>query len=97
MLPKAVEPNTLPFEFDPHSEDSEPFRILPDAKTVLITFPIYVKGASERLVRLYKLSRKVEEDSAESVIDWENVGFIQLGSTGIWDVSIIKATSSTML
>lgn len=32
----------IQFDFDPTSENAEPFRVLPDAKTVLITFPIKV-------------------------------------------------------
>lgn len=70
--------STIQFEFQPGSDDPEPFRVLPDAKTVLITFPITVPGASERLVRLYTSTRR------------ENAGeppaFIQLGTTSIWDV-----------
>ncbi|KAJ2917566.1 hypothetical protein MD484_g2852, partial [Candolleomyces efflorescens] len=51
---------TIPFEFNPdpprdeldEERERERYRrVLPDAKTVLITFPIKVRGASERLVR----------------------------------------------
>lgn len=68
---------TIPFEFDPLADDPAPFSVLPDARTVLVTFPIKVRGASERLVRLY-----VQTRSRSSGVD-----FVQLGSTGIWDVS----------
>ncbi|KAL4245291.1 hypothetical protein ABKN59_009814 [Abortiporus biennis] len=81
--PGSHKPDTIPFEFDPHSDDITPFEILPDAKTVLITFPIKVKGASERLVRLYQKTRQdvlVNVDGGTV-----NPAFIQLGSTGIWD------------
>ncbi|KAJ7222891.1 hypothetical protein C8J57DRAFT_1198216 [Mycena rebaudengoi] len=71
--------STIPFEFQPLSDDLEPYKRLPNAKTVLITFPITVSGASERLVRMYSSTRaeKMESPSA----------FIQLGTTSIWDKS----------
>ncbi|KAL5525483.1 hypothetical protein ACEPAG_6819 [Sanghuangporus baumii] len=65
---------TLKFEFDPDSEDPSVYRILPDAQTVLITFPIYKSGGSKTLTSLWK------ETHAES-----KAAFIQLGSTGIWN------------
>ena len=71
--------DTITFEFDPTSDDPEPYKVLPKAKTVLITFPIKVKGASERLVKLYA--------ETHPELQGEKTGFIQLGSTGIWDVS----------
>ncbi|KAI9000469.1 hypothetical protein BD414DRAFT_405962 [Trametes punicea] len=66
---------TIAFEFDPHSLNPRPFQALPNAQTVLITFPIKVGGASERLVRLYQQTHGEGPKTA----------FIQLGSTGIWD------------
>lgn len=69
---------TVPFEFQPHSEDPGAYEKLPEAQTVLITFPIKDKGGSERLVRLYKSTHGGDE---------VDVRFIQLGTTGIWDVS----------
>lgn len=68
---------TIPFLFDPDSDDQRPYEALPDAKTVLITFPIQKSGASQRLVKCYASSRK------NKII----VGFIQLGATSMWDVS----------
>jgi hypothetical protein len=79
---------TIPFEFnpDPPTDDSneerekEKYRTsLPDAKMVVITFPIKLKGASERFVRRYVKTRRV--------VTAKEIGFVQLGSTGIWDVS----------
>ena len=75
--------DTIAFEFDPHSVDPGPFQNLPNAKTVLITFPIKVPGASERLVKLYRQTHGEGPHSA----------FIQLGSTGIWDVRRIPSCS----
>ncbi|KAF2659855.1 hypothetical protein K491DRAFT_688953 [Lophiostoma macrostomum CBS 122681] len=65
---------TIPFVFDPKSEDEEPYKRLPDAKTVLITFPLKGKGPSRKITELY---RKTHDD--------EN-SWIQLGSTGIFNV-----------
>jgi hypothetical protein len=70
---------TLKWAFDPDSDDESLYAALPDAKTVVITFPITKSGASERLVRLYSKTRKNGD---------KRVGFIQLGSTGVWDVSL---------
>ena len=72
-------PKLVYFDYDPSSSDPEPFKGLPDARTVLITFPIKLKGASERLVKLYKQTHENSRGTA---------GFIQLGSTGIWDVRL---------
>ena len=67
----------MAFEFDPGAEDPSPYEILPEAKSVLITFPIKTRGASERLVKLYKSTHG--GGKAE-------VRFIQLGTTSIWGV-----------
>ncbi|KAH9847250.1 hypothetical protein C2E23DRAFT_742258 [Lenzites betulinus] len=72
---RAGRDGTIAFEFDPHSADPRPFAALPNAKTVLITFPIKLAGASERLVQLF---RETHPDGVETA-------FVQLGSTGIWD------------
>jgi hypothetical protein len=68
---------TILFVFDPESDDRRPFEVLPDAQTILITFPIQATGASRKLVTNYRATRKHSSQS---------VTFIQLGSTGIWDV-----------
>ncbi|KAG6917723.1 hypothetical protein DXG01_001374 [Tephrocybe rancida] len=72
---------TIAFTFDPDLEDAEAYRILPDAGTVLITFPIIKPGSSARLVRLYRSSRSDRD---------LRTGFIQLGTTGIWDGARVK-------
>lgn len=71
---------TTPFIFDPEETKDDPakYEQLPYAQTVIIVFPIIVKGATERLVRLY---RKTHADEAR---------FVQLGTTGIWDVSLFR-------
>lgn len=65
---------TIPFEFDPQSDDLAPFESLPDAQTILITFPL-TEGA-EKLVNQYQKSRKRD---IETETHW-----IQLGTTGMW-------------
>ncbi|TFK83736.1 hypothetical protein K466DRAFT_497870 [Polyporus arcularius HHB13444] len=73
--------DTIKFAFDPESDDAEPFRALPDAQTVLVTFPIYLSGASARLVKLYQQTHP----RSHSHSDGRKTGFVQLGSSGIWD------------
>ncbi|KAA8910526.1 hypothetical protein FN846DRAFT_775185 [Sphaerosporella brunnea] len=68
--------NTLPFTFDPLSSDAAPFARLPAAKTVLITFPITVPGASRTLVELYT--------STHHGGGAGDAAFVQLGSSGVW-------------
>ncbi|KZP06342.1 hypothetical protein FIBSPDRAFT_923037 [Athelia psychrophila] len=64
---------TLPFHFNPEEEDDPTaYEQLPHAQTVLITFPINTKGASGRLIRLYRTTHGGEGR------------FIQLGTTSIW-------------
>lgn len=75
---RAGREGTLPFLFDPESENPDAYKRLPLAKSILITFPITIRGASERLVRLYKATH-----------GGDAVQFIQLGTTSIWGVSVI--------
>ena len=63
---------TLPFRYDPSSDDSAPYSAIPSAKTVLITFPLKGVGQSKQLVSLY---RQVHGAANQ---------WIQLGSTGIF-------------
>ncbi|KIW07600.1 uncharacterized protein PV09_01551 [Verruconis gallopava] len=65
--------NTIPFRFDPESDDKSPFEVLPDTKTVLITFPLRGKGQSLKLSQFYCDTHSNTEPK-----------FIQLGSTGIF-------------
>ncbi|KAJ7472703.1 hypothetical protein FB451DRAFT_1089591 [Mycena latifolia] len=76
--------STIQFEFQPVSDDPAPYGRLPDAKTVLITFPITLAGAAERLVKLYTSTRENAGDPP---------AFIQLGATSIWDKSPDKTAS----
>ncbi|KAL8995278.1 MAG: hypothetical protein Q9169_004951 [Polycauliona sp. 2 TL-2023] len=66
---------TLPFTFDPASDDPAPYRTLPSAGTVMIVFPLKGRGQSTRLVEMY------------NNVHLEGAGrrrWIQLGSTGVW-------------
>lgn len=89
---------SIQWQFDPKSDDVESFRVLPDATTVLIVFPVYEEGGIERLVRGYLESRGQppryyddvadEKASSSSVRDEFETSFVLLGSTGIYDVSV---------
>lgn len=74
---------TIPFRFDPDpdSEDpAAPYRALPTARTVLITFPLKGEGQSRRLTSLYASSRPPTTSSTGT----GNTRWIQLGSAGIF-------------
>ena len=64
--------STIPFTFNPSSQDIKPYTLLPSAETVLVTFPLTGEGQSKQIISLY---RKVNGHSN----NW-----IQLGSTGIF-------------
>ncbi|THH31504.1 hypothetical protein EUX98_g2685 [Antrodiella citrinella] len=74
------------FQFDPSSNDPTPFKTLPYAKTVLIVFPIKVEGGSTNLVKFYEETHEGAKGKT---------GFIQLGSTGIWDVDTLQIGAGT--
>lgn len=68
--------HTIPFKFDPtNTDDPSYFSILPNARHILITFPLTGTGQSSLLVQQYKSTHPRVAD---------HVRFIQLGSTGIW-------------
>ena len=83
---------TIAWEFDPTSDDASNFTVLPDAKTVLIIFPVYEEGGIERLVRGYLSSRTARQRSGyydekvDCCMDSIDTRFILLGSTGIYNV-----------
>ncbi|KAH7385965.1 hypothetical protein BKA66DRAFT_461242 [Pyrenochaeta sp. MPI-SDFR-AT-0127] len=65
--------NTIPFKFDPASGSAEPFKHLPSARTVLITFPLNGHGQSKTIVGLYRSIHGAKNN------------WIQLGSSGIFN------------
>jgi len=70
--------NTISFKFEPVSDDLRPYKSLPTAKTVLITFPLNGTGQSKKIVELYQ-NVHTDEQNSTSTPNW-----IQLGSTGIF-------------
>lgn len=66
---------TMEFVFDPSSDDLSRYKKLPSAETVLITFPLKGKDQSKHLHDLY--GKTHPHASAR---------FIQLGSTGIFQI-----------
>ncbi|ORY58772.1 uncharacterized protein BCR38DRAFT_352276 [Pseudomassariella vexata] len=77
--------NTIPFRYDPDSEDEMPFKRLPSASTVLITFPLKGKGPSSHLTSLYSKTHPSPE---------KKPNFIQLGATSIWKAPTWQDESS---
>jgi hypothetical protein len=65
--------NTIPFKFDPDSGDAEPYKRLPAAHTVLVTFPLVGHSQSKTIVGLYRSVHGAKND------------WVQLGSTGIFN------------
>jgi len=65
---------TIPFKFDPGSDDPEPFELLPPARTALIVFPLKGHGEASQFLMLYRNTR--HSDGLPH--------FIQLGVTSIW-------------
>lgn len=72
---------TLKWSWDSESDDEQQYYALPRAKTVLIVFPIKGAGASKRLLQGYE------------AVHGSTVRWIQLGSTGIYDVSLQRLDS----
>lgn len=66
---------TIKFIFQPAAEDATAFELLPEATTVLITFPLRGLGQSEKLVGFYHQTHASRPH------------FILLGSTGIWQIA----------
>lgn len=64
---------TIPFKFDAKSGSAEPYKVLPSARTVLVSFPLVGHGQSKTLVGLYRS------------VHGANNNWIQLGSTEIFD------------
>lgn len=71
---KVADVETMAWSFDPDGDRSQ-FSQLPLARNVLITFPLTGEGQSAKLANGYRSAHKGKE-----------VHFIQLGSTGIWQI-----------
>lgn len=75
--------STIPFTFDPFSDDKTPFTALPSAETILVTFPLTGEGQSEKITSLYR------------EVHGESNSWIQLGSTGIFTAPHWNDANST--
>lgn len=64
---------TIPFKFNPDSGSAEPYKTLPKARTILITFPLIGKGPSKVITGLYRS------------VHGANNHWIQLGTTFIYN------------
>lgn len=64
---------TIPFRFDPESDDHSAFCVLPAAKTIVITFPLKGRDQSSKLTSFYTKTHPSARPN-----------WIQLGSTGIF-------------
>ena len=67
--------DTIEFRFEPDSSNPSPYKALPAAATILITFPLRSEGQSRHLTSLYN---QTHPDTKTQ--------YIQLGSTGIWQI-----------
>ncbi|KAH6625152.1 hypothetical protein C7974DRAFT_395519 [Boeremia exigua] len=65
--------NTIPFKFDPESGSAEPYKRLPSARTILVTFPLRGHGQSKAIVGLYRAAHGAKNN------------WIQLGATTIFN------------
>ncbi|TVY39586.1 hypothetical protein LSUB1_G005827 [Lachnellula subtilissima] len=70
---------TYKFKFEnvDHDDNPEQYAALPDAKTILITFPLKGKGQSTHLITSY-----IQNHGSKK----SDPNFIQLGSTGIFSI-----------
>ncbi|ERF74237.1 hypothetical protein EPUS_03427 [Endocarpon pusillum Z07020] len=64
--------STIKFIFEPDASDSTAFKVLPEARTILVTFPLRGTGQSQKLVDFYHQTHTSRPH------------YIQLGYTGIW-------------
>lgn len=85
--------DTIPFRYDPESSDPRPYANLPNATTILITFPLKGKGQSEQLVKLYLDTRKDNTDTTATA-SRRRPQFIQLGVTSVWTSPTWQDSSS---
>ncbi|KAL2403091.1 hypothetical protein ABEF93_007250 [Exophiala dermatitidis] len=85
---------TIPFKFDPDSNDLQQFKALPQADYVLITFPLKGVGQSAKLVRLYNETHHTSDTTTTSTTSSRTIKWIQLGSTGIFTAADWNDSSS---
>ena len=79
--------DTIPFRFDPDSDDLAPFQSLPHARYVLVTFPLKGKGPSRKLVGMYEKAHPLSVARTSDDLFTNETKWIQLGSTGVYTAS----------
>lgn len=82
--------DTVKFKYDPEINDTSYFSILPDARYLLITFPLRGAIQTRQFLDAYKLTRERGSSAGSPRV-------IQLGSTGIWQSSgpTVESTTTT--
>ncbi|RMY08837.1 hypothetical protein D0867_08909, partial [Hortaea werneckii] len=77
---KVAGADTIPWSFNPDEATASPtnqFSRLPLAAAILITFPLTGTGQSKKIVDGYRAAHGAKADTT---------AFIQLGSSGIWQI-----------
>jgi hypothetical protein len=80
---------TIKFIFSPTSNNLEPYRCLPQAKYILVTFPLNGPGQSKHLRDMYLQTHHSASTTTSGPHDapsGDTTKFIQLGSTGIYQI-----------
>lgn len=93
---------TVPFKFDPESDDIAPYERLPLAVTILITFPLKEAEQSHRLVECYNRAHNIARpnpadlntSSTPPTSNSPQPCWIQLGSTSAFTSPTWNDTSS---
>ncbi|KAF2102619.1 hypothetical protein NA57DRAFT_33034 [Rhizodiscina lignyota] len=78
---------TIPFTFDPDSDDTEPYKRLPSAKIILITFPVTGSTQPKTLVERYECTHPESKGG-------KGAKYILLGATSIWKEQTLVTEAS---
>ncbi|KAJ9604936.1 hypothetical protein H2200_010325 [Cladophialophora chaetospira] len=76
--------DTIEFRFNPDSDDLEPFKKLPLADYVLVTFPLKGRGPSRKIVSMYEKTHPSSSSEDTGGSTDPKAKWIQLGSTGVY-------------
>lgn len=79
---KVADTETIKWRFDPDSNDKKSLAALPIARHILITFPLTSAAQTDFLVQSYLDSHSSKHRDVSS----SSTRFIQLGSSGIWQI-----------
>ena len=83
---------TIPFRYESGSTDLAPYKQLPLAKMVLVTFPLVGKGQSRELVGMYEETHSILPAGKENSV--ERTRWVQLGAMTIWNAPTWNDRSS---